>query len=68
MKNLLILAPMLAAHQLTNLNMLWQSLIAFLLFGLCASSVYLLNDLLDLADDRHHHSNVIARSRRDDCP
>ncbi|QXI04667.1 UbiA family prenyltransferase [Pseudomonas tensinigenes] len=56
MKNLLILAPMLAAHQLTNLNMLWQSLIAFLLFGLCASSVYLLNDLLDLADDRHHHS------------
>jgi 4-hydroxybenzoate polyprenyltransferase len=24
------------------------------LFGLCASSVYLLNDLLDLEDDRHH--------------
>lgn len=56
MKNLLILAPMLAAHQLTNFNLLWQGLIAFLLFGLCASSVYLLNDLLDLADDRHHHS------------
>jgi 4-hydroxybenzoate polyprenyltransferase len=29
---------------------------AFLFFGLCASSVYLLNDLLDLADDRYHHS------------
>src|SRR5699024_9699206 len=27
---------------------------AFICFGLCASSVYLLNDLLDLEDDRHH--------------
>lgn len=31
-------------------------MIAFFLFGLCASSVYLLNDILDLADDRHHAS------------
>jgi 4-hydroxybenzoate polyprenyltransferase len=31
-----------------------QALLAFLAFGLCASSVYLLNDLLDLAADRHH--------------
>ena len=28
--------------------------LAFFAFGLCASSVYLLNDLLDLEDDRHH--------------
>lgn len=56
MKNLLIFVPLLAAHQLANLFLLWQGLLAFLLFGLCASSVYLLNDLLDLADDRHHHS------------
>lgn len=54
-KNLLIFVPLLAAHQLTNLVMLGQGILAFLLFGLCASSVYLLNDLLDLADDRHHH-------------
>lgn len=56
MKNVLIFVPLLAAHQLTNPMMLWQGILAFLLFGLCASSVYLLNDLLDLADDRHHHS------------
>lgn len=56
MKNALILVPLMAAHQLTNPMLLWQGVLAFLFFGLCASSVYLLNDLLDLADDRHHHS------------
>lgn len=54
MKNILIFVPLLAAHQLTNPVLLWQGILAFLFFGLCASSVYLLNDLLDLADDRHH--------------
>lgn len=54
MKNALILVPLLAAHQVMNLIMVWHGLLAFLLFGLCASSVYILNDLLDLADDRHH--------------
>jgi 4-hydroxybenzoate polyprenyltransferase len=56
MKNALIFVPLLAAHQLSNPVQLWQGALAFLLFGLCASSVYLLNDLLDLADDRHHHT------------
>lgn len=56
MKNALIFVPLLAAHQLTNLVLIWQGILAFLFFGLCASSVYLLNDLLDLSDDRHHHT------------
>jgi len=54
MKNALIFVPLLAAQQLLNIALLSQGVLAFLLFGLCASSVYLLNDLLDLADDRHH--------------
>lgn len=54
MKNALIFVPLLASHQLTNPLLLWQGILGFLFFGLCASSVYLLNDLLDLADDRHH--------------
>lgn len=56
MKNALIFVPLLAAHQVMNPMMVWQGILAFLLFGLCASSVYILNDLLDLADDRYHHS------------
>lgn len=56
MKNLLIFVPLLAAHRLTDPVLLGQGILAFLLFGLCASSVYLLNDLLDLPDDRLHHT------------
>ena len=37
-----------------NKAVLALCLLAFLSFGLCASSVYLLNDLLDLAADRRH--------------
>ncbi len=53
-KNVLIFVPLLAAHELLNPALLGQGLLAFLLFGLCASSVYVLNDLVDLTDDRHH--------------
>lgn len=56
LKNALVFVPLLAAHELTDPALLLSAALAFLLFGLCASSVYLLNDLLDLADDRHHHS------------
>jgi 4-hydroxybenzoate polyprenyltransferase len=34
--------------------LLGSGLLAFVFFGLCASSVYVLNDMLDVADDRHH--------------
>ncbi len=55
MKNLLIFLPLLAAHRVFDLHALARVLAAFLIFGVCASSVYLLNDLLDLRADRHHH-------------
>lgn len=53
-KNALIFVPLLAAHQALNPTLLLQTTLAFLAFGLCASSVYVLNDLLDLAADRAH--------------
>ncbi|QJI44964.1 UbiA family prenyltransferase [Pseudomonas sp. ADAK2] len=56
MKNSLIFVPLLAAHQVTDVSLLAQCLLAFVFFGLCASSVYILNDLLDLSDDRHHRT------------
>lgn len=56
LKNALIFVPLLAAHQLNQPLQLLNGLLAFLFFGLCASSVYILNDLLDLTDDRHHAS------------
>ncbi|WP_347986878.1 UbiA family prenyltransferase [Methylomonas sp. AM2-LC] len=53
-KNVLIFIPLAAAHKLTNNGAIEQALLAFLAFGLCASSVYLLNDMLDLEVDRQH--------------
>lgn len=54
MKNLLVFVPLLAAHRYGDEASLLHVLIAFFVFGLTASSVYLLNDLVDVADDRHH--------------
>jgi 4-hydroxybenzoate polyprenyltransferase len=52
LKNILVFVPALAAHQFGW--PLLASVIAFLSFSLCASSVYVLNDLLDLKSDRAH--------------
>jgi 4-hydroxybenzoate polyprenyltransferase/phosphoserine phosphatase len=54
-KNLLIFAPMLAAHRV-DAKVALQATLAFIAFSLCASSVYLLNDLVDLPHDRLHVS------------
>jgi len=54
LKNLLVFVPLVAAHRVTELALSGRALLAFLAFGLCASSGYLLNDLLDLTSDRRH--------------
>ena len=56
LKNLLVFVPMLAAHRFMDPATVLTMALGFLAFGLCASSVYLLNDLLDLSSDRHHHA------------
>lgn len=53
-KNALIFVPLLLAHRADEWQLVVTSGIAFLAFGLTASSAYVLNDLLDLTADRHH--------------
>lgn len=53
-KNVLLFLPILLAHLFTVPSALLDTLVAFFAFGFCASSVYLLNDLLDLPSDRRH--------------
>jgi 4-hydroxybenzoate polyprenyltransferase len=53
LKNVLVFLPMLAAHQLDGPALL-LSLLTFICFSIVASSVYVLNDFLDLAADRAH--------------
>ena len=54
LKNLLLFVPLLTAHQWANHTAVGHLLLAFLAFSLAASSVYVLNDLLDLSADRLH--------------
>ncbi|MFC5743956.1 UbiA family prenyltransferase [Dyella tabacisoli] len=54
LKNLLVFLPLLASHRFFDVPAVTASLIAFMAFGLCASGVYVLNDLLDLPSDRRH--------------
>lgn len=54
-KNLLIYAPLILAHKVMDYSVWLNGLYAFSAFSILASSVYLLNDLLDIENDRHHH-------------
>jgi 4-hydroxybenzoate polyprenyltransferase/phosphoserine phosphatase len=53
-KNVLVFLPFLPLVGRLDLNAWLLGLAAFVAFGLCASSAYLLNDLFDLEADRVH--------------
>jgi len=52
--NLIVFLPALLAHQLGQTTILGLAARAFVVFCLCASAVYLFNDLRDLEADRNH--------------
>src|SRR6266481_8276734 len=52
-KNLLLFLPLILSHNLA-VEPLVRTLAGFALYGLCASGLYILNDLLDLHSDREH--------------
>jgi 4-hydroxybenzoate polyprenyltransferase/phosphoserine phosphatase len=54
LKNLLVFLPLFAAHRAFDAGAVLLSSLAFVSFGLCASGVYVLNDLLDIESDRNH--------------
>lgn len=53
-KNLFIFFPLFFAGQITNIELLSKSFVAFLAFCLTASSIYILNDIKDVNEDREH--------------
>jgi len=54
MKNCLVFVPLLAAHRLESAELLIKSALAFVAFSFLASTVYILNDWLDIEADRRH--------------
>jgi decaprenyl-phosphate phosphoribosyltransferase len=53
-KNVLVLAAPAAAHAIDSLAVLNGAVIAFVAFSMAASSIYLVNDSMDVAADRAH--------------
>ncbi len=53
-KNLFIFLPLFFAQRITELDLLSNAFIAFVAFSLSASAVYILNDYLDIEEDRKH--------------
>jgi 4-hydroxybenzoate polyprenyltransferase len=54
LKNLLVFLPLLPIIESITQSMVLRALAMFVAFSLCASAVYVFNDLLDLEADRHH--------------
>jgi 4-hydroxybenzoate polyprenyltransferase len=53
-KNFLVFVPLITAHLWADGAALRSAMLAFIALSLCASSVYVINDLLDLPSDRRH--------------
>ncbi len=53
-KNLFVFAPILFAGKLLDLPMLFTNILAFAAFCCVSSSVYVLNDIIDVESDRVH--------------
>ncbi len=56
LKNTLLFVALILSHRLLEMDSLLAASVGFLVFCLCASSVYLLNDMLDLDADRAHQT------------
>ena len=54
LKNVLVAVPLVTAQLVGDLTAVLATLLAFVLFCLTASSVYLLNDIIDVPNDRLH--------------
>lgn len=67
-KNVLIFVPFVTAHVIGDPEIMMYGLIAFAAFCCCTSSVYLLNDLLDLASDRAHPRKRLRPLASGDLP
>ena len=53
-KNLLLFVPAITSHTIFDVSVAGNAALAFLSFGFAASAGYILNDLLDLEEDRRH--------------
>jgi 4-hydroxybenzoate polyprenyltransferase/phosphoserine phosphatase len=53
-KNLLVFVPLFASHKFIRPELWVPTTLTFVAFCLCASAIYLMNDVLDVQADRQH--------------
>ena len=53
-KNLLLFAGLIFSYSFTDAYLVYSSILAFISFCLLSSSAYIINDMLDVAEDRLH--------------
>ncbi|RJX35462.1 MAG: decaprenyl-phosphate phosphoribosyltransferase [Desulfurivibrio sp.] len=54
LKNLLLFFPPFMAGTIFEAGMIWQGIVPFLAFSLAASSIYIINDIVDAKKDAQH--------------
>ena len=53
-KNMFIFLPLFFAMKITELSLFLDGIVAFIAFSITASAIYILNDYLDIEEDRKH--------------
>lgn len=53
-KNILIFVPILTSHSMLEGPLVLRAIAAFIAMSVCASSIYIVNDFLDIEADRQH--------------
>jgi 4-hydroxybenzoate polyprenyltransferase/phosphoserine phosphatase len=53
-KNVLVFVPLVASHKFIRPELWMPTTLTFVAFCLCASAIYLMNDILDVQADRQH--------------
>lgn len=67
-KNLLVFLPLLVSSRYLVPDIVLSTLLAFIMFSVCASGIYFINDLLDLDDDRRHDKKRLRPLASGDLP
>lgn len=53
-KNLFVFVPLFFSGKITDINLFYKSSFAFIIFSITASSIYIINDYMDIESDRKH--------------
>lgn len=53
-KNLLVFVPLILSHSWGRADLVFAAVLCFIAFNCAASAIYIINDFVDLADDRQH--------------